>query len=1109
MKKIAENVARLAIIAVIFGQTFVFSQNSLTDGFQNPPNAARPRVWWHWLNGNVTKEGIQKDLEWMNRVGIGGFQNFDANLLTPQIVDKRLVYMSPEWKDAFKFTMELANKFGMETAIAASPGWSESGGPWVEAKDGMKKYVWSATRIKGGQSFNGKLPPPPNVTGAFQNVPFAEEAGLIGAVSEEKPKFYEDAAVVAYRQPDADVPLRDLKPKITSSGGQFDINQLTDGDLAAANYLPPTDVGDNAWIQFEFDRPQTFKALTMTAGEVVPQFQTVPTTNALQASDDGVNFREVMTIPATRVPQNTIDFAPVTAKFFRFVFKTLPPQPNQIALMMGLPQGELKPKGTNVAEIVLHTAYQINHLEEKGAFTPSGQLANFVTPNTTDAIPAGDLIDLTSKMKPDGTLEWTPPAGNWIVLRMGYSLLGITNHPATPEATGLEVDKLDQRAVKDYFENYLDQYQTAIGGLMGQKGLRYMVTDSYEAGGANWTQNLPAEFRRRRGYDMNSWLPVLTGKIVKSSGASEQFLWDFRRTLSELMAENHYDQLTEILRRRGMGRYSESHESGRAMIADGMEVKRRAAVPMSAMWTPSIVNGGDQTVYQADIRESASVAHIYGQNLVAAESLTAFGLFGKAWSYAPETLKPTADLELANGLNRFVIHTSVHQPSNTKIPGISLGPFGQWFTRHETWAEQSKAWIDYLSRSAYLLQQGKFTADILYFYGEDNNITSLFEKKLPAIPAGYNYDFVNADALINVLQVKNGKIITPSGMSYEFLFLGDNAKNMSLPVLRKIREMVKNGATVAGIKPEKSPSLSDDQAEFARFVKEIWNADNSKVSSNQPLEKVLQTKKIQPDFSYVKPQADSNILYVHRTLPDQEIYWVNNRQNRVEELEASFRTAGRVPEIWRADTGKTEKVSYQIKDGRTVVPLAFEPNEAYFVVFRDKAATDSYALPKKNETAIAELNGAWKVAFQPNRGAPPSAVFNRLESWTENKDAGIKYFSGTANYQIAFDLPNKTDGAAIMLDLGAVKNLAEVFVNGKNAGIVWKPPFKIDVTNLVKTGANDLEIRITNLWVNRLIGDEQPGASDKITYTSMKFFQATTPLQPSGLLGPVKILERK
>ncbi len=558
---------------------------------------------------------------------------------------------------------------------------------------------------------------------------------------------------------------------------------------------------------------------------------------------------------------------------------------------------------------------------------------------------------------------------------MDIRCLGITNHPASPEATGPEVDKLDPVAVKNYFTNYLNQYESATGGLMGKKGgLQFMITDSWEAGAQNWTPNLPEEFQKRRGYSMIPWMPVLTGQIVKSSKASEQFLYDFRHTLSEMVAEYHYDALTKILAQYGMKRYSESHESGRALIADGMDVKRKAAVPMSAMWTKNeFINGGNQTGYEADIRESASVAHIYGQNLVAAESLTALGIPEKAWSYAPENLKPTADLELASGLNRFVIHCSVHQPTDDKIPGLGLGPFGQWFTRNETWAEEAKPWTTYLARSSYLLQQGKFVADVVYYYGEDNNITSLFGKKLPDVPEGYNYDFINPDALINLLSVKDGKLVTPSGMSYRLLVLDSNAVRMSLPVLKKIEKLVKEGATISGVEPQTTPSLSDDPTEFKNIVNEIWHSGNPKVFTGKTIKEVLDQLNIEPDFSYSKPAADTKLMYVHRKLPGSDIYWVDSRNNNVQDIEATFRVEGKVPELWFAESGKTEPLSYSIANGQTKVKLHMEPNDALFVVFKDKATKTSVELPAVKVKQLATINGSWKVSFQKDRGAPAAS----------------------------------------------------------------------------------------------------------------------------------------
>jgi hypothetical protein len=573
-----------------------------------------------------------------------------------------------------------------------------------------------------------------------------------------------------------------------------------------------------------------------------------------------------------------------------------------------------------------------------------------------------------------------------------------------------------------------------------------------------------AEFTRRRGYDIRPWLPVLTGRVVESAEASDRFLWDFRKTIADLTAEYHYDQITSSLRERGMGRYSESHESGRALIADGMEVKRSADVPMSAMWTPG--PGFPSLRYEADIRESASVAHIYGQNLVAAVSLTAIG---SAWAWSPETLKPTADLEMASGLNRFVIHTSVHQPVSDKVPGLGLGPFGQWFTRHETWAEQAGPWLTYLARSCYMLQQGKFAADVIYFYGEDSNITALFGEKAPPVPAGYSFDYVNVDALAHRLSTEGGKITTPNGMRYRALALDPNSRFMSLPALRKIRDLVKAGASVVGSKPVATPSLSDDQKEFRAIVDELWGAGaragsygKGKVYGSQTLAEALAIMQVAPDFAYTKPQGDTNLLFVHRTLPDGEIYWVNNRNNRAETLDATFRVEGKAAELWRPETGQTEPASYRIVNGRTSVPLRLNPNEAVFVVFRQPATAQSRMLSGQIETRIATLDGAWEVSFQPERGAPAKVTFDKLISWSENADPGVKYFSGMGTYTRTVNAPADWFKAntRLCLDLGGVKNLAEVLVNGKSLGIVWKTPFRVDVTDAIKPGANAVEVKV-------------------------------------------------
>ena len=763
--------------------------------------------------------------------------------------------------------------------------------------------------------------------------------------------------------------------------------------------------------------------------------------------------------------------------------------------MMGMTEAP-KPSGTNISEFVLFNTSRIDQAEDKAGFSAWKEEYNSkVSTENVEAIPTTDVIDLTGKMNADGSLEWDVPAGNWMVVRLGYSLTGRQNHPASPEATGLEVDKLDKEAVKKYINTYLDMYKDATGGLMGAKGLQYMVLDSYEAGHMTWTKNMPEEFKKRRGYDLTKWIPVLTGRVVNDLESSEKFLWDFRKTIGEMISENHYDVIGEELHKRGMKRYTESHENGRIFLADGMDVKRNADIPMSAMWTPGSLAGGNEEEVRSegDIREAASVANIYGQNIVAAESMTSIQ---NAFSWHPEKLKRTADMELASGLNRFVIHTSVHQPLD-KGPGFSLGPFGQYFTRLETWAETGgKAWMNYLGRSSFMLQQGRNVADILYYYGENTNVTLVCKDKLPTIPAGFEFDFVNSSALLNVIQAKDGKLLANSGNSYKVLMLDESAKFMTLPVLKKIKTLVDAGVKVVGTKPEKSPSLSDNDADFQKLAHEIWEKPN--VTTLQ----TLQAASLQPDV--IISNAKNKILFRHRQTTEQDIYWLNNRGENATDAEVSFNVTGKVPELWNAQTGKTEKVSYQIKDGRTIIPLKFESWDAFFIVFSEKTTVSNYKNPVKAETTLAQITTPWKVEFNDKKVA-----FDKLSSWSESTDNDVKYFSGTATYDNTFNISSINKSENYLVDLGDVKNIAEVIVNGKNVGTAWKKPFKLDISDAIKTGENTIQVKVTNLWVNRLIGDAQPDVKTKTTFTTMPFYQANSLLLPSGMIGRVNILIKK
>ena len=1105
---------RTTLIALLLAGTALGAQATpLDDGFKSPPDSAKPRVWWHWMNGNVTEEGIKLDLEWMKRVGIGGAQTFDAQLQTPQVVKNRLAYMTPEWKHAFRFAAQTADKLNLELAVAASPGWSESGGPWVAPQDGMKKVVWTETRIVGGAPFGGKLPAPPNVTGAFLDAAFVD-ALADPTAKHAVPTFYADTHVIAYREPADGAPLP--TPRVSTAKGPIDAMSVMSDNLAIATALPAGDGGAPPWIRFDWDKAQTVRSATLGAAPA-PMFGGVPYAPVLEASINGHDFHEVATFPGGLSPQYTITFPSVSAKALRIVFKPsakaaamFPTPPAPGANFPAFPLLAAGGGGAKLTRVAFSTAARVHDFEDKAGFAIADDYYAIPTPDVDarGAVAVSDVVNLTGKLKADGTLQWMPPAGVWRVLRMGYSLEGTTNHPATAEATGLEVDKYDADAVGRYINTYLDSYVAAAGSdLIGAHGVRAVLNDSIEAGASNWTGKLMAEFRDRRGYDATPYLPVLTGVIVGAPDKSDAFLYDYRKTLGELIAENHYAKITDEVHKRGLIHYGEADESGRATLGDDMDLRKSNDVPMAAMWSFSRDKTGPQTDYWADDRGAASVAHIYGQNLVAAESLTAFL---SPWAFSPRDLQPMIDAEFANGINRPVIHTSVHQPLTDHAPGFSLFIFGQYFNRLDTWAEQATPWVSYMSRNAYMLQKGRFVADVAYFYGEEAPLTGLYHTAIATdVPTGSGFDFASGSVVLHELSNDGADLVAKSGARYRVLYLGGSSSRMTLPVLTRINALVQAGATVVGDRPVGTPSLADDRAAFDKIADSLWGGQTGKgkVIAGHDVDAALASLNVAPDFGSSKPEADADLQFVHRKTADAEIYYFSNRRDRAETLDLKFRVTGKTPEYWDAATGTSRRLSYRTEGPQTVIPMALIPLQSGFVVFREATTATSATVPTPVDTVLTTLDGPWTLSFQAGRGAPNRAASVALGDWSKSADPGVKYFSGTASYARTLDVKSAwlKSGGKLVLDLGEVRELAEVLINGKSAGIAWKAPYRVDLTGLTKSGKNALEIRVTNLWVNRLVGDAQPGAT-KVGYTTYQMYTAGAPLRTSGLMGPVEMV---
>ncbi len=1063
---------------------------TLYQNFLNPDQSARPRVWWHWMNGNITKDGIRKDLTWMKRSGIAGFHVFDAGLSTPQIVQKRLAYMTPEWKDAFHYAIALADSLGLEATIASAPGWSETGGPWVKDEDGMKKLVWRQQIVKGtGRTLRITLPSGFDITGPYKDYSYVNSS--VATVFMKK-RFYRDIAVLAMRVPDNDLTMAEMNPVLTTSGGAVTVEQL--GNDSISDYATiKADATGKAWVMFDFRTPRTIRSMEWSALKIEPKEENYSA--AIYSSTDGKTFVKVTDLGYQAGLEKVADIPATTARYFKVVLQSTE---------KGHPAS-----GFRLSSLKLSPVYRVNLVPDKAGYSLYRYAASVKTPATADVVRTSDIIDVTSMVK-DGVLTWKAPKGRWRIMRFGYGLTGKTNHPASAEATGLEVDKLDPVAIRDYYKNYLQTYIDASKGMLGKRGITHLLNDSYEAGCQTWTGRMAEEFKSRRGYDLLPWLPALSGIIVNSADDTERFLFDWRTTIGDMMSEYHYDQLNDILRPYGLKRYTESHEGWRANLTDGMDCKRYADIPMSAIWMRYKQHLITVPQHESDIRESASVAHIYGQNVAAAESFTSDGFRDGAFVYSPTILKSTADAAMACGLNLFVIHTSPHQPVDDKVPGLGLGLWGQWFDRHETWANQAGAWTDYLSRSCYLLRQGRFVADVAYYYGEDTNITARYHTRMPKIPNTYNYDFVSPSVVLDELQPSDGRLVTKTGMSYRLLWL-DNVSQMSMKMLRRIKVLADAGVTIAGEKPQTLAGMEGTPEDFSRLVADIWSAGRKNVITGVAIDKVLANMGVAPDVTFSDAKAD--LKYVHRRLKDGDIYWIANQTDSNRQFTASFNVTGKKPQLWHADTGVREDVSYEMADGRTLVPLNMSAYDAVFVVMVDDTQTPKVTLPVPTEQQMAVPTAPWTVKFQPGRGAPAQTTLSQLASLTESADAGIRYFSGVATYTNQFTIPakqlkKKNKPARIWLSLGEVHDLAEVKVNGKTLGVTWHAPYRIDITDAVQAGVNTIEIAVANPWHNRLVGDEQPGMK-RVAYYPITFFKADEPLLKAGLVGPVTIIAER
>ena len=714
------------------------------------------------------------------------------------------------------------------------------------------------------------------------------------------------------------------------------------------------------------------------------------------------------------------------------------------------------------------------------------------------------VIDLTGNFQ-NGVLTWNAPKGKWTILRTAMVPTGTTNAPASPEATGYETDKMSAKHVAAHFDAFLGEIMRRIPA-QDRKTFKIVVEDSYETGGQNWTDEMIPQFKKRYGYDPVPFIPTFYGYVVNSEDQSERFLWDVRRLIADMVSYEYVGGLKKVSNEHGLTTWLENYGHW-GFPGEFLQYGGQSDEIAGEFWS-----AGD--LGDIENRIASSCGHIYGKRRVWAESFTCGG---PDFSRYPGEMKQRGDKFFAEGINNTLYHLYIQQPDD-RAPGINA-PFGNEFNRLNTWFSQLDVFNKYIKRCNYMLQQGYYVADVAYYIGEDApKMTGI---RNPEIPQGYSYDYINAEVIEKSGRVEDGKLVIDGGMKYSVLVLPPQ-NTMRPEFITKLQKLVKDGLVIIGPKPERSPSLQNDPAadkQVSEIATEMWGGDKyfnrvvtygkGKVYPHASIEEVMADMGIVPDFKSNDPVLP--ITFLHRTLPDAEVYFVANQGDKAISFNGSFRICGKTPELWNPQTAEVRNLPQYTKLSKTTeIPLELQPLESAFIVFRnnsDSTKTTGVNYPEK--TLLAAISTPWTVAFEQGKGGPENKVtFNTLSDWSKNKDNQIKYFSGHAIYSNSFKISKLPEGETY-IDLGKVMVMAKVKINGEEVGGVWTPPYRLNITKFLKKGVNNIEVDVVNNWRNRLIGEKNLPESERFTFQTFTYLSKDSELQESGLIGPVEIQNYK
>jgi hypothetical protein len=938
---------------------------TLEEAFRQPPPGAHAKTWWHWMNGNITAEGITLDLEAMKRVGIRGFQIFQVGTGIPKgLVD----YSSSEHTRLLHHAAKEAERLGMEFDIMNCPGWSSSGGPWNTPELSMKQFTWSETLVRGGQRVVAQLKQPLTKLG-----------------------YYRDAFVLAF--PGESHPWELTLQRASTNTGAVDRGVLIYADPRIGVELRPTP-DKPAFLLLEFSEP--FEARSLTAYAVPlpdappPSHEHEQTPLWLEVSDDGVQFRKVSDLDWGDSGEESVEFPftasfpAVQAKFYRVVTW----------------------HARRFTDFRLSGGARIPHWTRKANFTRnSGFGPDAVEVPRRRIIDPSWVMDITKFMDSESRLSWDAPEGTWMVLRIGQTTTGVQNHPAPDGGWGLECDKYSREAYDFHFDHFFGELLEALGPLAAQ-GLAGGLIDSYETGMQNWTREFPQEFAKRRGYDLRKYLPVMTGRVVQSVEVSERFLWDIRRTCADLMGDYYYARFAERLHENKLKAYAEPYSGG---PFDELQSGSHLDVPMGEFW----VGQGNNNY---SVKLNGSIGHVFGKPVIGCESFTGDEVFAK-WQNYPYQMKGQGDLMYTQGLNQYIFHRNAMQPHPTALPGMTMGPWGWENDRTNSLYGGLAGWYQYAARSQNMLRQGTLVADLIYYIGVEVPVdTPVYPEQLrPTPPEGYYYDVANEEAILTRMKAENGAIVLPDGLSYRVLILPED-KRLNLEVLRKVRDLVKEGVALVGPKSETNPGLTGYPAgdsELRQIAAEVWGELNGTTVTERsygkgrvfwglPLAAVLDKLGIKPDCAVTSRSGDAPINFIHRRAEGAEIYFVANRCRNPEDVVCTFRVKDKRPELWNPETGDITPLNiYDKTDAGIRVPLQLSPAGSVFVVFRSPATARHFRSIAKDGKPIAATVPF--PAFQPGNQLNVTNDFT-ISVWIK---PDLDSYT-TAKGDMSHDVPNRS-----------------------------------------------------------------------------------------------------